>query len=67
MWSDGIRGPLVAPWGDLGGWTSIFEVADHGKTLAEMDFAERMSVTMRRMPLRKAYDWIVERDRVLST
>jgi len=61
VWSGRIRGRIVEPRGDLAGWTPIFEVDGSGKTLAEMDFAERMSVTMRRAPLMEARDWLAER------
>lgn len=61
VWTDRIRGKIVAPRGKLGGWTPIFEVEGSGKTLAEMSFPERMSVTMRRRPLEKASAWLNEK------
>nr|WP_245883610.1 non-canonical purine NTP pyrophosphatase [Streptomyces hyaluromycini] len=61
VWTDRIKGKIVPPRGELGGWTPIFEVEGSGKTLAEMTFQERMSVTMRRRPLEKANAWLGER------
>ncbi|WP_328499704.1 non-canonical purine NTP pyrophosphatase [Streptomyces sp. NBC_00457] len=61
VWTDRIRGKIVAPRGELGGWTPIFEVEGSGKTLAEMSFSERMFVTMRRRPLEKANAWLNEK------
>lgn len=60
-WVGTIRGRIVAPRGELGGWTPIFEVEGTGKTLAEMDLAERMTVTMRRRPLQEARTWLAAR------
>ncbi|MFE2379505.1 non-canonical purine NTP pyrophosphatase [Streptomyces sp. NPDC059398] len=61
VWTDRIRGKIVAPRGELGGWTPIFEVEGSGKTLAEMSLTERMSVTMRRRPLENANAWLNQR------
>ena len=58
IWSGQTKGRIVAPRGDLGGWTPIFEVHGSGKTLAEMDLDERMHYTMRAEPLRYAREWI---------
>lgn len=53
--------PLAVVRGELGGWTLIFEVEGTGKTLDEMDLAERMTVTMRGRPLQEARTWLAAR------
>ncbi len=58
VWSGTLDGTIVSPRGQLGGWTSIFEVAGIGKTLAEMSAAERLAVTMRREPMEQAISWL---------
>jgi non-canonical purine NTP pyrophosphatase (RdgB/HAM1 family) len=63
VWTGRVRGRIVPPRGDLGGWTPIFEPDGYGKTLAEMTFAERMAATMRRQPLEQARDWLEGRAR----
>ncbi|WP_097922394.1 non-canonical purine NTP pyrophosphatase [Streptomyces sp. wa1063] len=63
-WHDSTEGLLVAPRGPAAGWTSIFEVARTGQTLAEMSRATRHQVTMRRAPLVKAREWL---DQVSAT
>ncbi len=63
VWSGTLCGRIVAPRGRLGGWTPIFEIEGTGRTLAEMDFKERLSVTMRGRPLEQAIEWITARNR----
>ena len=58
VWRGQTSGSIVTPRGELGGWTSIFEVDGHGNTLAEMTFTDRMTVTMRRTPLEEARTWL---------
>lgn len=61
VWVGRLAGNIVDSRGDLGGWTSIFEVAGTRKTLAEMTFEERMNWTMRRAPLESARTWLAGR------
>ncbi|ONI75254.1 non-canonical purine NTP pyrophosphatase [Actinosynnema sp. ALI-1.44] len=61
VWEGRLKGTIVAPRGDLGGWTPIFEVDGSDKTLAELTFTERMAVTMRRGPFESAKAWLADR------
>jgi inosine/xanthosine triphosphate pyrophosphatase family protein len=62
VWCGSLSGRLVDSRGTLGGWTSVFEVPEVGRTLGEMDLAERMRWTMRGEPLRAAKRWLGERE-----
>jgi len=49
-----IEGKIVLPRGENGfGWDSIFEVAQTGRTFAEMDLTEKQQYSMRQIALRK--------------
>jgi len=63
LWTGALRGRIVAPRGELGGWTSIFEVDGCDRTLAELALDERLAVTMRRAPLLEARAWLLDRAR----
>ncbi|TQF06667.1 non-canonical purine NTP pyrophosphatase [Kitasatospora acidiphila] len=60
-WTGDLDGRIVEGRGDLGGWTPMFEVADTGRTLAELPLADRLLWTMRREPLQHALKWLAER------
>ncbi|AEW98789.1 non-canonical purine NTP pyrophosphatase [Streptantibioticus cattleyicolor] len=61
VWTGRTEGRLIDARGGLGGWTPVFEVADTGRTLGEMSFADRMRWTMRRAPLEHARAWLRDR------
>lgn len=60
VWEGRLRGRMVPPRGELGGWTSLFEIDGVGLTLAELTLAQRLEVTMRRRPLEQLRAWLNE-------
>jgi inosine triphosphate pyrophosphatase len=61
IFSGKINGKIVAPRGENGfGWDPIFEVGGTGKTFAEMDDAEKNSLSMRAMALKKMLNYLVK-------
>ncbi len=61
MWTGCIRGRIVPPRGLLGGWTPVFQADGSTETLAEMEEAARLQITMRAAPLRAAEQWLADR------
>lgn len=66
IWTGKLRGEIVLPRGDLGGWTPIFEAAGTKQTLAEMHYRDRLSITMRRQPLEDAARWLIGRGSLVA-
>lgn len=58
IWTGETPGSIVLPRGEEFGWNSIFLDPIHDRTFGELSFEERLSVSMRKIPLQDAAHWI---------